>query len=58
MKEDIAVQRDLRMTRTSSGSALRVFISSERLTYHLRINEIGEVGKIEEEDWDESSEFF
>ena len=30
----------------SPGSALRVFISSERLANQLKINEIGEVGKL------------
>ena len=30
----------------SPGLALRVFTSSERLTNHLKINEIGEVGKL------------
>ena len=28
------------------GSALRVFTSSDRLANHLKINEIGEVGKV------------
>ena len=30
----------------SPGLALRVFTSSERLANHLKINEIGEVGKL------------
>ena len=30
----------------SPGSALKVFISSDRLANHLKINEIGEVGKL------------
>ena len=30
----------------SPGSALRVFTSSERLANHLKISEIGEVGKL------------
>ena len=30
----------------SAGSAIRVFTSSERLANHLKINEIGEVGKL------------
>ena len=45
---DLSLKRNMTCVdiARSPGSALRVFTSSERLAHHLKINEIGEVGKL------------